>query len=115
MLESLEKFFERILQAFQDSAGWFETLLKRFLESCLAFIEVCYEWITNTIEAIIEYLSKLLPAVGKTIWMAFLLSLFYIPSFILVPWGISGGIAWMWITGGLWALAITAIGLGYRK
>ena len=115
MLDALEAFFQRILDGLKSFAQFCEHLLARFLRGCLEFIEAVRDWLEKTVKAIVEYLSELLPALGRVLYTLFLLSLFYIPSMILIPWGFSSGNEILWIAGIIYALCITAIGLGFRK
>jgi hypothetical protein len=115
MLKILEKFFIGVLNGLQHFASFGENLLNRFLNGCLEFVDATSIWLKNTIDAIILYLSELLPLLGAVLKSFFLLSLFYIPSILMVPIGFWKQNTWVWVLGVVWAIAITAIGLGFRK
>jgi ABC-type proline/glycine betaine transport system permease subunit len=74
-----------------------------FFDRPLEFIEAVYQWIAKSVKAIIEYLGKLFSALFNLSAALLELSLFYIPSLILLliylfinksAWWIAGSAFW---------------------
>ena len=123
MIESLAEFLERILARLRSFAAMLEELASKFLQGVLDFLDACVKYLEKKVRTIIDYLSKLFPALGRIARASVLLSLFYIPSVVAVVVAFSPGyasrpvgrfIGWLGFAV-LWALLITAIGLGSRK
>ncbi|MCI5142720.1 MAG: hypothetical protein D3909_13555 [Candidatus Electrothrix sp. ATG1] len=86
-------FFESILRFMKDAAHWYEDVSKRIREYLTRFFSA---------------LLRLFSALGK-------LSLFYIPSLILLFIGVVKNSSLAYIAAGIWMLAISGIGLSYKR
>ena len=86
-------FFESILRFMKDAALWYEDASKRIRE-----------YLTRIFSALLIFFT----ALGK-------LSLFYVPSLILVFIGILKSSYLAYLAAAMWILAISAIGLSYKR
>ena len=86
-------FFESIVRFMKDAARWYEDASRRIREYLRRFFS-----------ALIRFIS----ALGK-------LSLFYIPSLILLFIGIVKSSYLAYIAAAIWMLTISAIGLSYKR
>ena len=86
-------FFESILRFMKDTAHWYEDASKRIREYLRRFFSA---------------FLRLFSALGK-------LSLFYIPSLILLFIGVVKNSYFAYIAAGIWMLAISAIGLSSEQ
>ena len=89
----VSNFFESMLRFMKDTAHWYEDASKRIREYLTRFFSA---------------LLRLFSALGK-------LSLFYLPSLILLFIGVVKNSYLAYFTAGIWMLAISAIGLSYKR
>jgi len=108
-------FNSRIIAALDNFRCKVETLVSTFFHGLLKFLVDAREWITEVITRVGRYLVKFFEASIKLFWAAFKLSLFYLPSIVLlVAYKFNASNIWIVISL-VWAVSITLIGLTYKQ
>ena len=104
MVSGIEKMAEEI-----------QGLVAIFFESILRFMKDAAHWYEDAGKRIREYLARFFSALFKFLGALGKLSLFYIPSLILVFLGVMTGTSWFYVGAAVWTIAISAIGLTYKR
>jgi hypothetical protein len=114
-LKGILEFLEDFVKFLREVKNGMVEGLTRFLEFMIEKIEAAYNFIVRMIKSIIDYLTRFFTAVFKLFIVLIQLSLFYIPSLVFaIIWICTGSGFWLFL-GIVWAIAITAIGLFYRR
>lgn len=115
MLEALTTFLEDMLSALERFGNRLENLAARLLEGLLIFLEEAYAKIIQITKRIWDYLLRLGRALYRLMIALTKLSLFYIPSVVLILAFVVTGRLVFFVGSALWFVFITAVGLTYGK
>lgn len=107
----MNNIFEILLRGLEILSQKLEKLFNYFFEGLLDYLEKVQKWLKNKFNIIKNYLEKLFIVLWKVLINLFKLSLFYIPSIILILIGNSTTITIAII----YFVIITLIGLTYGK
>lgn len=114
-LKNILEFLEDVVSFLREVKNGMVEGVTRFFEFIVEKIEAAYNFIVRMIKSIIDYLTRFFTAVWKLFIVLVQLSLFYIPSLVFVIiWLCTGSGFWLFLCI-VWAIAITAIGLFYRR
>ena len=84
MLERLQQFLEDLVKSLQSFTIRIEEIVGNFFNGIVTFIERAYQWVVETTKKVWNYLVRFFKALGLLFFASFKLSLFYVPSVILV-------------------------------
>ena len=101
MLERLQQFHEDLVKSLQSLTKRIEEIVDNFFNG-LTFIERAYQWVVETTQKVWNYLVRFFKALGLLFFASFKLSLFYVPSVILVFVSYYRNENIWWILASLW-------------
>ena len=113
--KSKKKSDDRMVSMAEKMAEDAQRLVANFLESIVRFMRDAAHWYEDASKRIREYLKRFFLALLKFMSALGKLSLFYIPSLILLFIGIVKSSYLAYITAAIWMLTISAIGLSYKR